>query len=176
QPPTDEIPKIPDYEMIREIGRGGMGIVYEARQISLGRRVALKVVPRTLLDNEISIKRFELEARTAAQLEHDNIVPVFDFGFEKKLNYFSMRLIDGKGLDEVIADVLTILRQSGEQSTNRRRLLGTLVAGKSSDSLSDVLHPDSETISLRSKTDVTEQSGNQRIKSYYHKAANICRC
>lgn len=175
QPLSDEIPQIPDYEIIREIGRGGMGIVYEARQISLGRRVALKVVPQTLLDNELSVKRFELEARTAAQLEHDNIVPVFDFGFKKRLNYFSMKLVEGKGLDDVIGDVRTILKHSGDDSSNRSKLLKSLSTNKSSGSLSRALQPNSDTKALCSQTTAIEKSDSLRIRSYYHNAANICR-
>jgi eukaryotic-like serine/threonine-protein kinase len=66
-----------DYRILREIGRGGMGIVYEAEQGSLGRRVALKILPPGALTNPVQVRRFEREARAAGRLHHTNIVPVF---------------------------------------------------------------------------------------------------
>ena len=145
-------------------------------QISLGRKVALKVVPQTLLDNELSVQRFQLEAKTAAQLEHDHIVPVYDFGFEKILNYFSMRLIDGRGLDAIIHEVRNLVQQSGDRSTSRRKILGAIATDNSSGSgsLSGVFNPNSETRSLTSKTKSVDSSNTHRIRSYYHNAANVC--
>ena len=173
QPVQEELPCIPDYQIIREIGRGGMGIVFEARQISLDRIVALKIIPQTLLDNKLSVQRFEMEARTAAQLEHDNIVPVFDVGFENRLNYFSMRFIDGKGLDAVIQDIRKMLRQSAGKSSNRKKLLGSIFRS-SNGSMSGVLGPDRETKNDVTKSMTNDSSGSQRVRSYYHNAADIC--
>ncbi len=173
QPRQEEAPCIPDYQIVREIGRGGMGIVYEARQVSLGRTVALKVVPQTLLDNELSVQRFELEARTAAQLEHDNIVPVYDVGFENKLNYFSMRFVDGKGLDEVIDDIRSLLQQSADTSSNRKRLLGSII-DSAAGSLSGIFNPAPDTKEDNAKATTTDSSGGKRVRSYYHNAADIC--
>ena len=85
-----------------------MGIVYEAFQESLGRHVAVKVLPRqTLLDPQ-HLRRFQREAQTAARLHHTNIVPVFGVGEHDGFHYIVMQLIDGAGLD----DVLAALRQS----------------------------------------------------------------
>ena len=78
EPPS--IQRLGDFDLLREIGRGGMGVVYEARQISLGRRVALKVLPPTLGMSPDSAQRFEREARAAAKLHHTNIVPVHGIG------------------------------------------------------------------------------------------------
>ena len=87
-PPSLEQPKqLGDYRILREIGRGGMGIVYEAEQVSLGRHVALKVLPQQLLPNSKQRQRFEHEARSAAKLHHTNIVPVFGVGEENGLQY-----------------------------------------------------------------------------------------
>jgi serine/threonine protein kinase len=69
-----------DYRILREIGRGGMGVVYEAEQVSLGRRVALKVLPPQMVRDFKRKHRFEREARSAARLHHTNIVPVFGVG------------------------------------------------------------------------------------------------
>ena len=91
-----------DFHLIREIGRGGMGIVYEAEQKSLARRVALKVLPKHALLQEKDRLRFEREAQMAAALHHTHIVPVFGTGECDGLHYYAMPLIRGVGLDEVI--------------------------------------------------------------------------
>ena len=93
-----------EFRIIREIGRGGMGIVYEAQQESLGRRVAIKVLPSHLVANENVRKRFHQEAQAAARLHHTNIVPVFGVGERDGLCFYVMQLIEGRGLDRVIRD------------------------------------------------------------------------
>ena len=91
-----------DFRLLREIGRGGMGIVYEAEQITLGRRVALKVLPAgAALDERLAI-RFLREARTAARLRHPGIVPVFGTGHEQGVLFFAMELVDGESLADRI--------------------------------------------------------------------------
>src|SRR5438477_10190088 len=87
-----------DFRLIREIGRGGMGVVYEATQISLGRRVALKVLPFAATLDARQLRRFENEARAAAQLHHSNIVPVYAVGCDRGVHYYAMQLIDGRTL------------------------------------------------------------------------------
>lgn len=89
---------IGDFRILRELGRGGMGTVYEAMQISLGRRVALKVLPFAAALDERHRKRFLLEAQAAAQLHHQNIVPVYAVGCERGTHYYAMQLIDGEPL------------------------------------------------------------------------------
>lgn len=91
-----------DFVILREIGRGGMGIVYEAEQKSLARRVAVKVLPKHVLLLDKHLRRFQREAQTAARLRHTNIVPVFGVGEQEGLHYYVMPLIRGVGLDEVI--------------------------------------------------------------------------
>ncbi|MGZ0174415.1 MAG: protein kinase domain-containing protein, partial [Planctomycetales bacterium] len=91
-----------DFRIIREIGHGGMGVVYEAEQESLGRQVALKVLSPTTFDSPKSIRRFRREAETVARLHHTNIVPVFGVGDEKGLHYYVMQLIDGEPLNQVV--------------------------------------------------------------------------
>jgi serine/threonine protein kinase len=91
-----------DYQLLREIGRGGMGIVYEALQLSLGRRLALKVLPfAAALDSRRS-QRFKNEALAAAQLQHRHIVPVYAVGCEQGVHYYTMQLIEGQSLAAVI--------------------------------------------------------------------------
>jgi serine/threonine protein kinase/WD40 repeat protein len=99
-----------DYQILREVGRGGMGIVYEAQQLSLGRHVALKVLPSHALLDPRHLARFQREARAAAKLHHTNIVPVFGVGEQDGLHYYVMQFIPGLGLD-VVLDELRRLRQ-----------------------------------------------------------------
>lgn len=97
--------RIGDFRILREIGRGGMGVVYEAEQESLGRRVALKVPDSpTSLDPQ-KVLRFRREARAAANLHHTSIVPVFGVGQEGGLHYYVMQFIPGLGLDEVLVEL-----------------------------------------------------------------------
>jgi eukaryotic-like serine/threonine-protein kinase len=98
-----------DYLILREIGRGGMGVVYEAVQQSLGRHVALKVLPHQALAGSSQLERFRLEARAAARLHHTNIVPVFGVGECEGVHYYAMQFIRGQGLESVI-DALRGLR------------------------------------------------------------------
>jgi eukaryotic-like serine/threonine-protein kinase len=91
-----------DFRVLGEIGRGGMGIVYEAEQISLKRRVALKVLPYASMLDERQLARFKNEALAAAQLHHPNIVPVFAVGCERGLHFYAMQLIDGQTLEHLI--------------------------------------------------------------------------
>jgi serine/threonine protein kinase/WD40 repeat protein/Tfp pilus assembly protein PilF len=96
---------IGDYRLLREIGRGGMGMVYEAEQVSLARRVALKVFPATGLTNPTYRERFRREAKAAAHLHHTNIVPVFGVGETCGVHYYAMQFIHGEGMDKVLADL-----------------------------------------------------------------------
>ena len=97
--------RLGDYRILREIGRGGMGVVYEAEQGSLGRRVALKVLSATSLLDPKQVARFEREARAAGRLHHTNIVPVFGVGEHDGTPYYVMQFIAGLGLDAVIAEL-----------------------------------------------------------------------
>src|SRR5262249_53171374 len=103
--------RLGDYRILREIGRGGMGGVYEAEQESLGRRVALKVLSAGSLPDPKQVRRFEREAKAAARLHHTNIVPVFGVGRQDGHHYFVMQFIAGVGLDVVLED-LRRLRQA----------------------------------------------------------------
>ncbi len=100
-PPTH----LGDYRIIREVGRGGMGVVYEAEQVTLGRHVALKVLPDRASQNPKNLLRFRREARSAGRLHHTNIVPVFDIGCESGVHYYAMQFIQGNSLDAVIAEL-----------------------------------------------------------------------
>lgn len=103
--PLPALERLGDYRIIREIGRGGMGVVYEAEQISLGRRVALKVMTAHMLRSADQRRRFEREAKAAAKLHHTNIVPVFGTGEHEGTPYYVMQFIQGTGLDVVITEL-----------------------------------------------------------------------
>ena len=96
-----------DFRIVRELGRGGMGVVYEAQQISLDRRVALKVLIGDHLVDPVWIARFKREAATIAKLKHNNIISVLAVGSEDGLHYFAMELIEGAALNKVFETVRT---------------------------------------------------------------------
>jgi hypothetical protein len=100
-----QIERLGDFRIIREIGRGGMGIVFEAEQESLRRRVAVKVLPRQALLDEKHLKRFQREARIAANLHHTHIVEVFGVGEQEGFHYYVMQYIHGVGLDTVVPEL-----------------------------------------------------------------------
>jgi serine/threonine protein kinase len=108
--------RLGEYRIVREIGRGGMGVVYEAEQESLSRRVALKLLAPGALGDATQVERFQREARAAARLHHTNIVPVFAVGEESGTHYYVMQYIEGRPLDEVLEE-LRRLRGDAEQGT-----------------------------------------------------------
>jgi hypothetical protein len=97
--------RLGDFELLQEIGRGGMGVVYEARQISLDRRVALKVLPFAAVLESKQIQRFKNEAQAAAQVHHPNIVPVYAVGQERGVYYYAMQFVEGQPIDGIIRDL-----------------------------------------------------------------------
>jgi tetratricopeptide (TPR) repeat protein len=94
-----------DFRLLREVGRGGMGVVYEAEQISLGRRVALKVLPFAATLDPKHLQRFRNEAQAAACLHHPNIVPVYGVGCVRGVHYYAMQFIEGQSLARVIEEL-----------------------------------------------------------------------
>ena len=122
-----------DYQIVREIGRGGMGVVYEATQLSLGRRVALKVLPFAAVMDHKQLQRFKNEAQAAAQLHHQNIVPVYAVGNERGVHYYAMQYVEG----QTVAEVITQLRQIsgldegiGESGTGSLDVFEQLASGR----------------------------------------------
>jgi len=93
-----------DFRILREVGRGGMGVVYEAEQVSLSRRVALKVLPFAAAMDPQQLRRFKTEAQAAAQLHHTHIVPVHSVGCERGVHYYAMQFIEGQTLAQAIAE------------------------------------------------------------------------
>ena len=93
-----------DYEIDRELARGGMGVVYVATEIQLRRRVAIKVLPPALTFGQGAIERFRREARTAAALDHPNIIPIYRVSAGGELLWYSMKLLEGKSLDTILKE------------------------------------------------------------------------
>jgi serine/threonine protein kinase/WD40 repeat protein/tetratricopeptide (TPR) repeat protein len=115
-PPTEHLG---DFRILREIGHGGMGVVYEAEQISLGRRVALKLLTQRMLRDGVQKRRFEREAKAAARLHHTNIVPVFGSGEHQGTPYYVMQFIQGLGLDVVTEEIARL--EGGLSAAVQRR-------------------------------------------------------
>ena len=134
-----QLKRLGDFRIIREIGRGGMGVVFEAEQESLGRRVAVKVLPRQVLLDEKHLKRFEREARIAANLHHTNIVEVFGVGEHEGFHYYVMQYIRGVGLDALIPELArTVRNRAGNKPPS-----GTIPAA--------ISHPENESATVAAR-------------------------
>ncbi len=107
-----------DFRIRREIGRGGMGVVYEAEQISLGRRVALKVLPFAAALDAKQLQRFHNEATAAAQLHHQNIVPIYAVGAERGVHYYAMQYIEGQTVAAIIGELRRVSGRPEDGSKN----------------------------------------------------------
>src|SRR5262245_45191263 len=118
-PPSAQ--RLGDFEIARELGRGGMGVVYEARQLSLNRPVALKVLAPCLGLTARAVERFRREAAAAAKLHHTNIVPVYATGEQDNVHFYAMELIAGPSLDHV----LNSLREPGSATATATELVAT---------------------------------------------------
>jgi len=124
-PPSTDLPenmptRIGDFRIVREIGRGGMGVVYEAEQTSLNRKVALKVLSVTITGTPQSVKRFQREAQAAGRLHHTNIVPIHAMGQHAGYWYYAMELIEGLSLSRVIDQQRVGSGHATEESLARR--------------------------------------------------------
>jgi hypothetical protein len=107
----DHPEQLGDYRILRYLGEGGMGVVYEAVRESLCNQVALKVMHPQFRNREKYLRRFHIEARSAARLHHTNIVSVFDYGVHDGVCYYAMQYIAGQSLDKVLADVRQLRRE-----------------------------------------------------------------
>jgi serine/threonine-protein kinase len=121
-----------DFRIVREVGRGGMGIVYEAEQIALGRRVALKVLPIAIAMDRRALVRFQLEARVAGWLQHPRIVPVYAVGQRDDVPFYAMRFIEGGSLADLIAELRGIVGAGVDSRppSEIKALAGGLLSGR----------------------------------------------
>jgi len=132
--PAPPVERLGEYTIVREIGRGGMGVVYEATQETLGRHVALKVLPPQAVLDPRYLERFRREAQAAASLQHPNIVPVIGVGEEEGVHFFAMQYVEGKPLDRVLGEIRNWRRGGGaraERTTSSAA--STLTSGEGSD-------------------------------------------
>jgi serine/threonine protein kinase/tetratricopeptide (TPR) repeat protein len=106
-----------DYRVLREIGRGGMGVVYEAEQVSLGRRVALKVLPFAAAIDPKQRQRFQIEAQAAAQLHHPHIVPIYGVGCDQGIHFYAMQFVEGRSLAAIVQEMRSSVDTGGGLET-----------------------------------------------------------
>ncbi len=139
RPDGSELGQLGDFRLLREVGRGGMGVVYEAEQISLRRRVALKVLPFASAIDPRQLQRFKNEALAAANLRHESIVPVHAVGMERGVHYYAMQFIDGQSLAALIGELRRLdgspqVQGQGHAATTSLSLAATISRERSSSS------------------------------------------
>lgn len=153
-PPAEFPPQIGDYELIGELGRGGMGVVFRARQVSLDRLVALKVIRGDGIMADEYVRRFQSEARAAGRLHHPGIVQVYDVGRDGPYHFFSMQLIEGTTLAERFEGALPTSDEAAE-------LLSHVAAAVHAAHESGILHRD-----LKPSNILIDRSGHVRIADF----------
>ena len=142
-----------DFDIIRQIGRGGMGVVYEARQRSLNRRVALKVLSSGIGLTNRAVIRFRREAEAAAKLHHTNIVPIYTTGEDRGVLFYAMEFIEGPSLDQVIRQL-----RGGETTT-----LADDCTPSNSQQTSDIPHWVSETLAYEKPSSDENRPATGRV-------------
>ena len=169
-PPPME--KLGDFQIIREVGRGGMGVVYEAEQLTLGRRVALKTLPNSTLVTEKQIERFQAEAKAVASLQHPNIVPIFAVGSDEGIHFYAMQFIHGQGLDDILKEIRQ-MRDSVEPfgETDRQSIAASLSSPQSlASNNSDATQVDTVDSTSNLLSEGSSYGGNRQ---YYRSVAKI---
>src|SRR5262245_34056765 len=143
-----------DYQLLEEIGRGGMGIVYRARQLSLNRIVAVKMIPFGSLATDESVRRFRAEAESAAALQHPNVIAIHEVGEQDGQHYFSMDYVKGCTLADLLSDGPLPSRRAAS-------LLGTIARAVHYAHQRDILHRD-----LKPSNILIDECGEPRITDF----------
>lgn len=158
---------IGDFRIVGEIGRGGMGVVYEAVQMSLNRHVALKVLPFASGLDEVRLQRFRNEANAAAALHHTNIVPVYAVGSDRGVHYYAMQMIDGNTLADLIASMAGTEQQQGSFDST---LLGTDHNQDDSPTPVRISSPTQETVSQNAALSSTVLTNSKTERSQHYRS------
>ena len=175
--PIDVPNQVGEYRIVRELGRGGMGVVYEAEHAIMRRRVALKVLSPAAAMRKHDLGRFLREARAAGRLHHTNIVPVFEVGEDQGIHFYAMQCIRGQNLDVVIQD-LKRLRDAASETTSRpeeeRFSAANCLNSDQLDRAGLVRNGDSDEVSLpKEKVDDQESDNLNRVVSDSSELANV---
>ncbi len=181
---TDELARhteyLGDYRILREVGRGGMGVVYEAEQVSLGRHVALKLLSINGLVDPRYLERFRREAKAAARLHHTNIVPVFGVGECQGVYYYAMQFIQGEPLDRVLRDVrrfrnsaAAVVAVPSDGSVAQRFLTGRFAAPTVAEPGQPIARPDDTALTAQSESRSSALSDTGSEAGYFRTVARI---
>ena len=169
--PPLPLPEISGYRILGEIGRGGMGVVYKAEQLALGRLVALKVLRPGHQCDTIAVQRFQQEARAAAAMHHSHIIPVFDVGQDGATLYYALQYIEGQSLDRVVREVAALIHHPHPHLLNessvarllvRRRIVSDLGSRSTAVGLGE--HPNGEAL-LPNPDEALNESQRRLVES-----------
>lgn len=168
---------IGDFQIVGELGRGGMGVVYEAVQLSLGRHVALKVLPFASGLDEVRLQRFRNEAHAAAALHHTNIVPVYAVGSDRGIHFYAMQMIEGQTLADVIAS-MRVANGKGRGAENPTAFAETAAArspaNRESVRLGDERQSTQTAPNVHSVSTILSDSQGERV-GYYRSVVRMIR-
>ncbi|MFO0954539.1 MAG: serine/threonine-protein kinase [Isosphaeraceae bacterium] len=159
-----------DYRIVREVGRGGMGVVFEAQQLSLGRKVALKVLPFAASLDPRQRQRFQLEAQAAAHLHHPHIVPVFAVGRDRGIHYYAMQFIDGRTLSSLVREIRRATAETSATGPGGPRAEILHAARTPSGNLSDTENP---SVGSEAPTKPSGSNSGRREADYFRAVARI---